>query len=133
VDNFLSDTRIAVDPKLQTRAWVEAGFRYARYAGRRRRSTKDTLKRLVADFMIGCHARIHADRLTTLDARRYQRDFPELKLIFVSYPQSNATTSVSEGTQISPNIHPQTLRCHPEERMSAGAPDTRDEGSQLQF
>jgi predicted nucleic acid-binding protein len=84
VDNFLSDTRIAVEFELQTRAWVEAGLRYARYAARRRRSSRDTPKRLLADFIIGCHALIQADRLMTLDARRYQRDFPELKLATVS-------------------------------------------------
>jgi predicted nucleic acid-binding protein len=84
VDKFLSDTGIAVEFEIEARAWMEAGLRYARYAARRRRSARDTPKRLLADFIIGCHALMQADRLMTLDARRYQRDFPELKITSVS-------------------------------------------------
>jgi predicted nucleic acid-binding protein len=38
-------------------------------------------KRLLADFIIGSHALAQADRLMTLDPKRYRQDFPELKLI----------------------------------------------------
>jgi len=34
----------------------------------------------LADFIIGSHALAQADRLMTLDPKRYKQDFPELKL-----------------------------------------------------
>jgi len=40
---------------------------------------------LLVDFLIGAHALVQADRLMTLDAKRYQRDFPELKIIQTGY------------------------------------------------
>jgi predicted nucleic acid-binding protein len=38
------------------------------------------VSRLLADFIIGSHALVHADRFMTLDPKRYAREFPELKL-----------------------------------------------------
>jgi len=38
-------------------------------------------KRLLSDFIVGSHALEQADRLMTLDPKRYNRDFPELKII----------------------------------------------------
>jgi hypothetical protein len=35
---------------------------------------------LLADFVVGAHALLLADRLMPLDAARYSRDFPELLL-----------------------------------------------------
>jgi predicted nucleic acid-binding protein len=61
--------------------WVEAGRRFARDAKRRRRSAGHGAKRLLADFIIGSHALVHADRFMTLDPKRYARDFPELRLL----------------------------------------------------
>jgi predicted nucleic acid-binding protein len=81
VSDFLSDTGIVIDFQFEERVWLEAGRRFARYVKRRRRSAVDVPKRLLADFLIGSHALLQADRLMTLDPRRYQRDFPELKLI----------------------------------------------------
>ena len=81
VNDFLADTGIAVDFEFQQPVWVEVGRRFARHAKRRRQSVHQVPKRLLADFIIGSHALAHADRFMTLDPKRYERDFPELKLI----------------------------------------------------
>jgi len=83
LNDFLADTSIEVDFELGRDVWLDAGRRFALYAKRRRRVTHDNPKRLLADFIIGSHALIQADRLMTLDTRRYERDFPELKRISV--------------------------------------------------
>jgi predicted nucleic acid-binding protein len=80
VNTFCAETGITVDLQLQDAAWVEAGQRFANYAGRRRKSKTQSPKRLLADFLVGAHALIQADRLMTLDESRYQQDFPELVL-----------------------------------------------------
>jgi predicted nucleic acid-binding protein len=81
VNRFLEDTDIVVDFEFQQPVWLEAGRRFARYATRRRKTAQMGAKRLLADFIIGSHALVQADRLMTLDPKRYQQDFPELKLI----------------------------------------------------
>ena len=81
VNQFLADTGIVVDFELQKPVWLEAGRRFARYAKQRRKTSRAGAKRLLADFIIGSHALKQADRLMTLDPKRYQRDFPELKLL----------------------------------------------------
>jgi predicted nucleic acid-binding protein len=72
---------VAVDFELGEQVWLEAGRRYAGYAKRRRQSGQEQPRRLLADFVIGAHALLTADRLITLDRGRYERDFPELKLV----------------------------------------------------
>jgi len=81
LQRFLSDTRVVVDFDLSEEVWVEAGRAYRRYAQRRLRSGTGPAERLLADFIIGAHAQVMADRLMTLDRGRYERDFPELKLV----------------------------------------------------
>jgi len=78
---FLREVGVDIAFELGEEVWVEAGRRYALYAGRRRKSSGGEPKRLLADFIIGSHALVDADRLMTLDRGRYERDFPELKLI----------------------------------------------------
>ena len=80
VNTFCADTGITIDLQLQDAAWIEAGRRFANYAARRRKSKAESPKRLVADFLVGAHALMQADRLMTLDPARYQQDFPELHL-----------------------------------------------------
>ena len=80
LNRFLSDTGIKVDFQLDESVWVEAGRRFARYAGQRRKSGSAEPKRLLADFLVGAHAFLQADRLMSLDPAPYKQYFPELKL-----------------------------------------------------
>jgi len=81
IDGFLSDTGITVDFQIEREVWVDAGKRFARYKIQRRKSGLEEPKRLLADFLIGSHALLQADRLMSLDPNRYRQYFPELKLI----------------------------------------------------
>jgi predicted nucleic acid-binding protein len=81
VDAFLDDTGIAIDFDLGEPVWREVSVRFAKYAARRRASRGGSAKRLLVDFIVGAHALIRTDRLLTLDASRYAKDFPELKQI----------------------------------------------------
>jgi predicted nucleic acid-binding protein len=78
---FLSDTGIEPEFDTSRQIWHEAGIRYSRYAARRRKAGADSPRRLLADFIIGSHALLRADRLITFNASDYKRDFPELKII----------------------------------------------------
>ena len=80
VNRFLADTGIDIDFEFERPVWLEAGRRFARYAKRRRKVARQSPRRLLADFIIGAHAMMQADRLMTLDPTRYKIDFPELKL-----------------------------------------------------
>ncbi|MGH9572317.1 MAG: type II toxin-antitoxin system VapC family toxin [Candidatus Acidiferrales bacterium] len=80
IDAFLSETGISVDFDITREAWLQAGRRYSKYASRRRRTAQES-KRLLADFIIGAHALVQADRFMTLDPGRYKLNFPELKLL----------------------------------------------------
>lgn len=81
IRGFLSATGVVVDLRLEERLWDEAGIRFARYAARRRRSSGTGPRRLLADFLVGAHALVQADRLLTLDAKVYRQDFPEVRLV----------------------------------------------------
>jgi predicted nucleic acid-binding protein len=81
VERFLQDTRIVVEFDFSREVWLAAGERFAVYCRRRRRSGGSESKRLLADFLVGAHALLRADRLFTLDPARYRRDFPELRLL----------------------------------------------------
>lgn len=80
IDEFLDATRVSVDWRMDEEVWGLAGSRFADYAKRRRKQKHPSPKRLLADFVIGAHAQLRADRLLTLDQRRYRHDFPELIL-----------------------------------------------------
>ncbi len=79
LDQFLGDTNIAVEFEMDEELWRDAGRRFAAYANRRR--GEGGARRLLADFIVGSHARLRADRLLTLDSGRYRTDYPELKVL----------------------------------------------------
>lgn len=81
VFGFLEATGIVIDYRLEERVWNETGRRFADYAIRRRKATGERPRRLLADFLIGAHALVQAERLFTLDPTRYSQDFPELRLL----------------------------------------------------
>ena len=81
VHRFLEATGVVVDYKLEERLWTEAGQRFAHYTARRRQATGEGPRRILADFLIGAHALVQAERLLTLDPKRYSQDFPELRLL----------------------------------------------------
>ena len=81
VRGFLESVGVDVDLKIDERVWAIAGLRYARYSARRRQATGVGPRRLLADFLIGAHALVQADRLLTLDPKVYRQDFPELRLL----------------------------------------------------
>jgi len=80
VNQFASETGIFLQFRCEDEVWIEAGRRFANYVNRCRRSKVEAPKRLIADFLVGSHALLQADRLMTLDAGRYEKDFPDLSL-----------------------------------------------------
>ncbi len=81
VQEFLGETGIFVDFLLDEQVWQRAANAFVGYAERRRRSRGGSAKRMLVDFVIAAHALLRADRLMTLDASRYRRDFPKLQII----------------------------------------------------
>jgi predicted nucleic acid-binding protein len=80
VNEFCEQTGIVIDFRFPDAVWLEAGRRFAKYANRRRKAKGENPKRLLADFLVGSHALMQADRLMTLDQGRYKQDFPDLHL-----------------------------------------------------
>jgi hypothetical protein len=81
LEHFLTETGITVDFDFGEAIWRQAANSFALYSHRRRRSGGDSPKRLLVDFVIGSHALLRADRLMTLDSRRYRQDFPKLRIV----------------------------------------------------
>lgn len=81
VDTFLRDTKVSVDFESNEALWQMAANSFSNYARRRRKSGGGSPKRLLVDFLVAAHASLRADRLMTLDAERYERDFPKLRIV----------------------------------------------------
>lgn len=75
LDAVLEDWRIRFVPSSQASA-AAAGGAWGNY--RRRGGPRE---RLIADFLVGAHALIHADRLLTRDKRFYRGCFKHLQLM----------------------------------------------------
>ena len=83
IQKLLADSDFEIDFALDEPIWTEAGHRYARYVKRRRASSGGEARRILADFVIGSHALLRADRLLTLDQGCYQQNFSELPLLSI--------------------------------------------------
>ncbi|MGB7598928.1 MAG: type II toxin-antitoxin system VapC family toxin [Candidatus Sulfotelmatobacter sp.] len=81
VRKALREMSVAVDFDVDEAVWHLAASSFSAYAIRRRRSGGGSPKRLLADFAIAAHALLKADRLMTLDAKRYSQDFPQLRIV----------------------------------------------------
>jgi predicted nucleic acid-binding protein len=81
LDEFLDEMEIRVEEHLTRAQWRSAGEAFGVYQVKRRRSTGDTAKRFLVDFMIGTHAVHHADRLLTLDGSVYRAFFKNLEVL----------------------------------------------------
>jgi predicted nucleic acid-binding protein len=98
MEQFCAETRLRLEPSgidalaLAGQAWAmysrrrPAGFACAQcgavHTVRCERCGEPIRARqhIVADFLIGAHAQVHADALLTLDPRFYRSYFPELRL-----------------------------------------------------
>ena len=81
VKTFFQDTDVDVHINLSGEVWARAGEAYHAYAERRHKDRAGQPKRLLVDFVVGAHALLAADRLLTLDPKRYRTAYPELKLL----------------------------------------------------
>jgi predicted nucleic acid-binding protein len=80
IESFLADTGIAVELQMLDDVWTLAGRRYRQYAIRRRQFQAEPPRRILADFLVGAHALLQAERLITQDVKFYRTNFPELLL-----------------------------------------------------
>ncbi|HEX4064479.1 MAG TPA: PIN domain-containing protein [Acidobacteriaceae bacterium] len=80
VDEFLAQGAVSVGWNLGREVWLQAADRFRVYAERRRKEYSEP-RRVIADYIAGAHAALHADRLMTFDQRVFQTDFPELTLV----------------------------------------------------
>jgi predicted nucleic acid-binding protein len=90
VDGFLAQTGISLEAEMGKDVWRETGLRFSRYAQRRRKSKDGDPRRLLADFIIGSHALLRADRLITFNDLDYRPDFPELSIAHGPAPKRHS-------------------------------------------
>ncbi|HEY6441734.1 MAG TPA: PIN domain-containing protein [Candidatus Acidoferrales bacterium] len=83
LDSFCKDTGISVDWDLDEVVWRAAGRAFQLYVGRRRKQRDSSLRRILADFLIGAHALRNGFRLLTLDEHLYRAAFPRLAIVTV--------------------------------------------------
>ena len=81
IEQFFREADMQIQFDLDEEVWRECGRRFAEYAKRRRQSAGGEPRRVLADFIIGSHALLRADRLLTFDTGHYRSSFPDLKLV----------------------------------------------------
>jgi predicted nucleic acid-binding protein len=79
-ESFLEAAGIEVDCSMDHAVWREAGIRYRAYSERRRKAKAAEHRRRLADFIVGAHALLRADRLITFNGSDFRNDFPELRI-----------------------------------------------------
>jgi predicted nucleic acid-binding protein len=80
VAHLLAAARVAIDFHLPEKIWADAGIAYGTYALRRKETGGGSPRRILADFIIGAHAKM-VGSLVTSDGRFFRRAFPDL-LVF---------------------------------------------------
>jgi predicted nucleic acid-binding protein len=88
LDRFLAAGAIAVDLDLSRDVWLRAAAAYRAYAQRRQASGAGWPRRILADFVIGAHAELHADFLLTYNSDDFGRMFPGLAVIVPPAPET---------------------------------------------
>ena len=81
IDQFLSDTGIAVEWAMSESIWRAAGGAFQAYIKRRYSQGTIGPRRLLADFLIGAHAFEKSYNLLTLDYGIYRAAFPKLAIV----------------------------------------------------
>ncbi len=82
LDTFLERAGVRVDWAMGEDVWREAARAYGGYAERRRAQPDNRgPRRILADFVVGAHALLHASALLTFDRRLYHAAFPDLEVL----------------------------------------------------
>ena len=81
VDELLTEEGIAVDWHSSRDVWRHAAETFRDYARRRQSSCGGVPRRLLADFIIGAHAALYAERLFTFDTSLFKTYYPGVPLI----------------------------------------------------
>ncbi|MBA3424634.1 MAG: type II toxin-antitoxin system VapC family toxin [Rubrobacter sp.] len=82
LDTFLERAGVRVDWAMGEDVWREAARAYGGYAERRRAQPDNRgPRRILADFIVGAHALLHASALLTFDRRLYRAGFPNLRVL----------------------------------------------------
>lgn len=85
VARLFRSLQLTVEAGLSLAAWQAAGAAYGRYSKRRRAAGGGSPRRIMADFLIGAHAR-SVGSLVTNDAAFFRREFPDLEVVEVRRP-----------------------------------------------
>jgi len=83
LERFCEETGIQVEWEMTEGIWRAAGRAFQGYAGRRKKQTGVTPRRVLADFLIGAHALVNGYRLLTLDDGNYRASFPRLRVVAI--------------------------------------------------
>jgi predicted nucleic acid-binding protein len=83
LDRFFAETGIEVEWNLSEAIWREAGRAYRSYAHRRVRSGQSAPRRILADFVVGAHAKIQGYAMLSFEGERYAKAFPGSRIFSI--------------------------------------------------